>query len=208
MLKILFLLLSLLALVFFYFGTGNNKRLISILIIWQAIVGLFAFINVFINKPILFPLVILGSIIVSIICYNGVEIKKIKPVFLYGIHALRLPVEIGLYFLYSQGKVPKIMTFEGLNFDIIFGISAFFFLITPNVNRQLVKVWNVMGLFSLVLIVLLAIFSSPSPIQLLSFDQPNIAVLEFPFCFLPSCIVPAVFLSHLFLLRDYKCNLS
>jgi hypothetical protein len=35
-----------------------------------------------------------------------------------------------------------------------------------------------------------------------AFDQPNIAVLYFPFNWLPSCIVPLVLLSHLAAIRQ------
>jgi hypothetical protein len=40
------------------------------------------------------------------------------------------------------------------------------------------------------------------PFQQFAFDQPNIAVLYFPFIWLPSCVVPLVLLSHLAAIRQ------
>jgi hypothetical protein len=45
-------------------------------------------------------------------------------------------------------------------------------------------------------VVITAIFCVPSPIQQLAFDQPNRAVLFFPYIWLPTVIVPIVFFSH------------
>jgi len=43
--------------------------------------------------------------------------------------------------------------------------------------------------------------SAPSPIQKIAFEQPNIAILYFPFCWLPTFIVPIVLFSHLVAVR-------
>jgi len=50
-------------------------------------------------------------------------------------------------------------------------------------------------------IVLTAILSAPLPIQQLAFDQPSIAVMYFPFVYLPGFIVPIVLFSHLVSLK-------
>jgi hypothetical protein len=43
--------------------------------------------------------------------------------------------------------------------------------------------------------------SAPSVIQLIDFDQPNSAVLFFPYAWLPAIIVPIVVIGHLAVLR-------
>jgi hypothetical protein len=50
-------------------------------------------------------------------------------------------------------------------------------------------------------IVLTAILPAPLPIQQLAFDQPKIAVMYFPFVYLPGFIVPIVLFSHLVSLK-------
>jgi hypothetical protein len=101
------------------------------------------------------------------------------------------------------------MTFKGWNFDILIGISALVILLYQltskrKMNRQFLIVWNIIGIVFLMFIVSLAILSSPLPIQQFAFDQPNIGLLEFPYCFLPTCIVPIVLMSHILLLNEEK----
>jgi hypothetical protein len=50
-------------------------------------------------------------------------------------------------------------------------------------------------------IVVTAILYAPLPIQQLAFEQPNIAVMYFPFVYLPGFIVPIVLFSHLVSLK-------
>jgi hypothetical protein len=63
-------------------------------------------------------------------------------------------------------------------------------------------IWNVICLGLLFNIVINAILSAPFPIQRFAFDQPDVAVLYFPFTWLPCCVVPVVLLSHLAVLRQ------
>lgn len=44
--------------------------------------------------------------------------------------------------------------------------------------------------------------STPSPLQKFAFDQPSIAILYFPFSWLPTFIVPIVLLGHLVSIRQ------
>lgn len=117
------------------------------------------------------------------------------------VHVVRIPVEIVLLWLFIGGQVPQIMTFEGRNFDILSGILApIVYLIVFRggaANRWLLIVFNVLGLILLANIVTIAVMSLPTPIQQKAFEQPNRAVLFFPYIFLPTIIVPIVLFSHL-----------
>jgi hypothetical protein len=98
------------------------------------------------------------------------------------------------------------MTFEGRNFDIIAGISApiiaYFGLTKTKLNKKTILLWNFICLGLLANIVVNALFSAPSPIQKFAFDQPNIAILNFPFSWLPTFIVPIVLFGHLISIRQ------
>lgn len=121
---------------------------------------------------------------------------------------VRIPVELVLYNLFLRKAIPKIMTFEGANFDIVAGISAL--LITMHslkkttLNMKIVTYWNSISLLLLLNIVCIAFFSTPTPLQKFGFEQPNIAILYFPFCWLPTFIVPVILFSHLALWRHCK----
>jgi hypothetical protein len=166
------------------------------------------------SMPPRFALAILPSmfIIVGLFFFKkGKEfLDNLDLRFLLMIHFLRIPVEWCLYDLYQQAMIPEIMTFEGRNFDILIGISAILiYLITytfKRYNRALLIVWNVTGMIFLLNIVVHAILSVQSPIQQFGFEQPNRAVLEYPFVLLPAVVVPLVMLSHLVSLRKLILN--
>ncbi|MBK9153128.1 MAG: hypothetical protein IPM25_02725 [Chloracidobacterium sp.] len=116
------------------------------------------------------------------------------------IHVIRVPVEIVLFWLYQEGLIPKVMTFEGRNFDILAGLTVpiiYFFAFHTHFNPRFLLIgWNLAALGLLANIVTTAALSIPSPIQQMSFDQPNRAILYFPFIWLPAIVVPIVMFSH------------
>src|SRR4029078_4529517 len=104
-----------------------------------------------------------------------------------------------------QKLVPSLMTFEGRNLDILSGITAplvyYFGFVRKQMGRSLILIWNFICLALLLNIVITAILSAPFRFQKLAFDQPNIAILYFPFIWLASFIVPVVLLAHLTAIR-------
>jgi len=117
------------------------------------------------------------------------------------LHVIRIPVELVLLWLFQAGQIPQLMTFEGRNYDILSGLTAplIYWLAFRDgkINRLILKVWNVFALGLLINIVVTAVLSFPFPFQQLAFEQPNRAVLYFPFVWLPSVIVPIVLFCHL-----------
>jgi hypothetical protein len=122
------------------------------------------------------------------------------------LNVVRIPVEIVLFWLFLNKAIPELMTFEGRNFDILAGISApavaYFGLTKQRVGRNGILLWNFICLGLLINIVVNALFSAPSPIQKFAFDQPNIAIFNFPFSWLPTFIVPIVLFGHLTSIRQ------
>lgn len=122
------------------------------------------------------------------------------------LNTIRIPVEIVLYWLFVNKTIPELMTFSGINFDILAGITApivgYFGFTKPKISRRAILIWNFVSLGLLLNIVICAVLSTPSPIQKLAFDQPNIAILNFPFSWLPTVIVPIVLLGHLTVIRQ------
>ncbi len=120
------------------------------------------------------------------------------------LHSVRIPVELVLYWLSLNMAVPELMTFKGYNFDIIAGLTApivYYGFVKKNLNNTILLIWNVCCLALLITVVLLAVLSAPSPLQRFAFDQPNVAILNFPFSWLPTFIVPIVLFSHLVAIR-------
>jgi hypothetical protein len=121
------------------------------------------------------------------------------------INIVRIPVEITLYGLFLAGLVPELMTFTGRNFDILAGISAPFIawygFRKKTMSNSAILIWNFICLLLLLNIVINAALSAPFAFQQFGFDQPNVAVLNFPFSWLPCFIVPVVLFGHLVSIR-------
>lgn len=132
-------------------------------------------------------------------------IDQIDLRILTAFHSIRILVEVVLLLLYRAGAMSVFITFEGTNFDLFSGITAplmvFIAFKKDGIRKNLLLWWNVLCLLLLLNVVITAIFSIPGPLQKLAFDQPNIAVLHFPYVLLPSLIVPLVLFAHLVAIR-------
>lgn len=212
MVSFVFITITLLSVILFYLGTGKDKRVLIWCAVWILLVGVISADGYFTNtlaKPPRFLFILLGATILSLTFYKILRKNQINLRLLLGIHILRLPIEIGLYQLYLLKLVPDLMTFKGWNFDILLGISAIILMLYLLLSKKALSIyfittWNIIGLILLLIIVAIAILSSPLPLQKMAFDQPNIAVLYFPYIFLPALIVPIVLLSHILTLRNYR----
>lgn len=159
--------------------------------------------------PRVFLFGVLPSLAVILIYFiffrkNFIERLPLKTLTLLSV--IRIPVELVILWLFQTGQMPRAMTFTGWNFDIISGLSAplIVWLAFRNnkLNRPLLIIWHIGALLLLINIVAIAIMALPTPVQQIAFDQPNRAVMFFPFIWLPSIVVPIVFFSHLAALRQ------
>ena len=211
--SIIFGLTTILTAWLFYKAAGNSKLVLLIILIWlvvQALIAGSGFYTLTDTLPPRFLLLVLPPLLgitglfmspKSRKFIDGLDLKRLTI-----LHIIRIPVEIVLFFLFTYKAIPELMTFEGRNFDILSGITApvilFFAFVRKQISRKIILIWNVICLGLLVNIVSNAILSAPFPFQQFAFDQPNIAVLYFPFIWLPSCVVPLVLLSHLAAIRQ------
>jgi hypothetical protein len=212
---VVFMLTTLLTAGLFYRATNHSGTTIIILLLWlalQTFVGLSGFYTVTNSIPPRFLLLILPPILFIAGLFTTKKgrryLDSLDTKHLAILHIVRVPVEIVLYWLFVQKKVPELMTFEGRNFDILSGLTApviyYFGFIKKRLNRKVILFWNFICLGLLMNIVANAILSAPFPFQQFGFDQPNIAVLYFPFLWLPCCIVPLVLLSQLATIRKLQ----
>ncbi|MEN5231556.1 hypothetical protein [Sphingobacterium faecium] len=213
MLAVLFLLLTLLFVAIFYFALKKDKVFLLPYGVWLLVIGVLAFMEVFLNNPKLFLFILVSTLIINYAIFKRIKFIKVNPRILLIIQCLRIPVELILYNLFLSKSIPEIMTFNGLNFDILFGFLAIVLLVASLIKDSifqnlLFKIWNGLGIISVAFVVLLAILSSPIPIQQFGIDQPNVALLSFPYCYLPVIIVPIVVLSHIMTFRQLFYDFS
>jgi hypothetical protein len=211
--SIIFILTTALTIIWFRKASENSSVSFVIILIWtllQGVIGLSGFYQNTNRFPPPVSLLLLPPVLIIILLFTTTAgrrfIDQLKPGVLIRLHVVRIPVEIVLYLLYMDHQVPEIMTFAGGNYDIVSGLTApfiyYYGFVKKSLGRRTLLYWNFICLGLLLNIVLRAVLSSPSPFQKLAFDQPNIAILHFPYNWLPSVIVPLVLFSHLVSIRS------
>lgn len=211
-LYIVFALTTLLTVLLLFKAAHYSTRVIIIILTWLAVQGIISksgFYTATNAVPSRFGLLLLPPVIFIVILFltrkgkQAIDSYNAKTLTL--LHIVRIPVELTLYWMFLHKAVPGLITFEGRNFDILCGLTApfiYYFGYIKNVlGRKLLIAWNLVCLLLLVNVVVTAVLSAPLPFQQFAFDQPNIAILYFPFVWLPCCIVPVVMFAHLVCLR-------
>ena len=136
----------------------------------------------------------------------GVILKSLPEKWLISIQGFRILMEFMLWLGLLGGFVPIQMTFEGLNFDIIVGVTAimagFVFFGRDRYRKPEAVIWNIFGIVLLLNILMIALFSAPTPFRAFLNEPSNTFVANFPFIWVPGFIVPFALAMHLFSLRQ------
>lgn len=212
LINIVFILTTLLTVFLFYKATKKSSTALLMIAVWlllQAIIGFKGFYKVTEGFPPRFALLALPAILLIVILFiipaGRKFLDSLDTKTLTLLHIVRIPVELTLYWLYLNKAVPEIMTFAGRNFDIIAGITAplvyYSGYVKNYLNKSMLLTWNLLCIGLLFNIVITAILSAPTAFQQFGFEQPNIAILYFPFVWLPCCVVPLVLLAQLASIR-------
>jgi hypothetical protein len=125
---------------------------------------------------------------------------------LVGVQAFRYPLELAMHGLYEQGVMPGQMSYSGLNFDIVTGVTAVLvsgLVASGRAGRRTVAVWNVLGLLLLINIVTVAVLSTPR-VRYFGDDRLNVFVFDPPFVWLPAVMVLAALAGHLVIFRALR----
>jgi hypothetical protein len=209
--SIVFVLATLYAVFIFWSAAHRSKIVVAIILAWMLIHGVLAYAGVYLNTkglPPRFSFTIAPTLIGIFILFNtrkgkafidGLSLSQLSV-----LHVVRIPVELVLLWLSLHKLVPQLITFEGQKLDIISGITAplAWFFARRGTNTKFLLWWNLVCLGLLVNVVVTAILAAPFSFQQFAFDQPNIAVLYFPFVWLPAVIVPLVLFAHLAAIRQ------
>ncbi len=124
-----FILCTLYTFLIFGKATAFNKTYVGMAIAWIVLQSALALSSFYLNSTGIPPRIFL-SFVPTIFLMIGLFVTKSGRSFLDGLnqkwltllHTVRIPVEFILLSLFLYGFIPKTMTFEGLNFDIVAGI--------------------------------------------------------------------------------------
>jgi hypothetical protein len=138
-------------------------------------------------------------------------IEGIGIVWLVGFQGFRVLVEVFLHQMYLDGIVPQQMTYSGLNFDILAGLSALLMawqIARKKVGPKAILIWNILGLALLLNIVVIAILSMPTPLRYFHNEPANTFITQIPYIWLPAFQVQAALLGHLLVFRALKRGIA
>jgi hypothetical protein len=203
-----FVFTTFLTIYLFYNASGKNLKLLMMLAIWmtiQSAVAATGFFTIENTIPPRFLLLLLPPLITILIVFSNVKGRLFVQSFnieaLTLLHSVRIAAEMVLLGLFLHKTMPQLMTFEGRNFDLLSGLTApivyYFGFVKKKLGKKAILAWNFTCLAILLFTVTNAVLSAPTPFQKFAFDQPTIAVLYFPFVWLPGVVVPLVIFSHL-----------
>lgn len=168
---------------------------VIIMATWLVITGFFSFIEIIQRHWLPFVANTVGFIVPLVFMYllyssakiNKVVMKMTKQWFV-NIHFFRVFIELMLWFMFFDGIIPKQLTFEGMNFDLVFGLSAPFIAYrcfkSKEWSMRVAIIWNVLGALSLVWVTLLSLLSTEGPFYIFTDAIPNRLAIQFPFIWL------------------------
>lgn len=207
-----------LAIYMFYLATYKNKIIIGAVIIigiFHSVLAVYGFYENTDTVPPRLLMVLIPNIIIILVAVFSTKMQawmqSLSFKHLTFLHSVRVPVELVIYWIFVAGYMPRLMTFEDGNLDILIGIAApvvgFFSFRGKQMNKKALWILNIASIIFLVNIVVRAVLSAPGILQTLAYDQPNTGILYFPFVLLPGIIVPLVLLSNIagfFLLKKAR----
>lgn len=194
------------AVVFVVTWAARSIQLLGFASAWLLLTGALASIGWFADFsafPPRAPLLLGGTIVLLAlvsVSSPGKRLAELPIEWLIGFQSFRVLVEIAIHQAVVEGVAPVQLSWDGLNFDIVTGVSALVMMpLAKYCPRWLLLAWNKMGLMLVLSVVVVAVLSLPTPIQMLRPDNVWIAI--FPFVWLPSILVFAALLGHIVLYR-------
>ena len=123
--------------------------------------------------------------------------------------SLRIGIESIFYFSVGAGVLPALVTFEGYNYDILFGISALligYFTFTKQlISLKWIDVWNVFGLLVIAFIISLFLTGTYFPEI---YEDPNQRLTpiytQYPYILVAGFLMPSAVFIHFLSLAQQK----
>jgi hypothetical protein len=202
-----------------YLPNRQGRLGLAGLFTWLVYVGMLSYLGVVRNPnvrpPGIFLIVLPVLLFVAIALVRssfGARMALAFPLWLLlCFQAFRVGVELLLHRLWMDGLVPRLMTYEGGNVDILAGLSApliAWIAMRARSGTQLVMIWNYFGLATLANIVVRSALTAPGPLNAIHSEVPNLAIGLFPFTFIAGFFAPLAVILHVLAIRALRARLQ
>lgn len=205
--------LSLVTICFKYLPTGSALRCTGVLLVWLSWVGILSLSGRLADLTLRPPAIayIVGPLMVFMVLvlathWGGTFSTSFPIRLLLGAQVFRVAVEILLYLLWKDGQIPRMLTWDGANFDVVIGLTAPFVAWAAargRAGRLLAQAWTLAGVLMLTNVVVRSVLTAPGPLQLPVTEVPNLLPGQFPFVYLVGFLAPLALLLHLMAIRSW-----
>lgn len=186
---------------------------------WLVYVGLLSYFGVVANAALRPPgtAFLIGPVFLFVFLVlarspAGARVALALPLWIVmGAQSFRIGVELFLHQLWLDGLAPRMLTYEGANFDILIGLSAplaAWLSTRGRIGQRLALGWNVLGLLALANIAVRALLTAPGPLNLIHAEVPNLAIGTFPFTYIPGFFAPLALVLHVLAIRALRARLA
>src|SRR5690606_38567824 len=192
----------------------NSKQLITryvwgglVWLVYLVIISRTGVLDDFGFPPRIPLLVVIPAIVAGIVFTSRASFRSALekaplslPVFLT---SFRILVELLIYGAYRLDVFPQRVTFEGLNYDILVGLSALpvgYLLLKQKLSPRAVLIWNIASLLilSVTVYAFVSIYYFPDYIAL----PGNSQFVRFPYLLLAAVMLPVAVWLHVFSIRQ------
>lgn len=192
----------------------NSKRLITnylvIGFLWLTYIVVISKTGVLghFGLPPRVPLLIVLPAVISIVVFTGRQsfrsVLEKTPVHLpVVLTSFRILVELLIYRAYLEGAFPQQVTFEGLNYDVLVGLSALvvgILFLKQILSLRVVRAWNILSL----MVLMLTVYSFVSTYYFTDYvtSTGKADFVQFPYLLLASVLLPVAVLLHVISMRQ------
>jgi hypothetical protein len=200
---------------FRYLGQRTGIAAAIILPIWLAYVGLLSYTGLVGDaerRPPGIAFIVLPTILFIAVALVrrplGARVAASIPVaLLIGAQTFRIGVELILHRAWQDGLAPRMLTYEGANFDIMIGVSAPIVAWAVWKGRLSAKwaiVWSVAGFLMLANVIARSAMTAPGPFLTIQAEVPNLVIGTFPYTFIPGFFAPLAIALHVLTIRGLR----
>jgi hypothetical protein len=174
---------------------------------WFAVAWWLGHANVFVVEPTQIPRIqyallipISAGLVLMLGTQRGAALVRAAPQsWFVGMQVYRALAFVFLA-LWSLGQLPGEFAIPAGIGDVIVGASAPY-VAWLNARRsasaeRVTRAWNIFGIGDLIIAVTMGFLTSPSPLQMLAVDRPNLLITRYPLVMVPAFLVPASIILH------------
>ncbi|MDG1331429.1 MAG: hypothetical protein P8P74_03820 [Crocinitomicaceae bacterium] len=165
------------------------------------------------SLPPKFPLLIVVPLVIGFFVFYrkarfSAVVKKIPKTWPVYFQSFRVAVELILLYTFYANIVPESATLEGLNFDVLMGISAPFFaylVVRKDGSRFVQYFWNILGICMVLFVAFIIATSLYNP-QMWGSEESLVSekFLEMPYLLLAGFLAPIAIFMHVVSLAQLR----